>query len=175
MASATYSLIASTTLTGSQATVTFSSIPSTYTDLVLRMSVRDTDTSTIIGSTTVTFNNDTSSIYSVTNLFGNGSAASSSRQSNVASWSSNYNGSNTGVTTNTFSSLEMYIPSYTSTSSKAFSQSQAVENNAASTGTQIGARAHLFRNTTAISSIEIAAYVNFESGSTFYLYGIRNN
>jgi hypothetical protein len=171
----TYTLIEAQTLASSAASVTFSAIPATYTDLVLRMSIRDTDTGATIGSTTTTFNNDTTTLYSVTNLFGNGTTATSTRQSGVASWSSNYNASNASVTVSTFSSLEIYIPNYTSTTSKTFSESQAVENNAASTGTQIGARARLYRNTSAISSIEIAAYVNFQTASSFYLYGIKNS
>ena len=171
----TYTLIQAQTLASAAATVTFSSIPATYTDLVLQMSIRDTNTGATIGSTTTTFNNDTTTLYSVTNLFGNGATATSTRQSGVASWSSNYNASSASVTVSTFSSLEIYFPNYTSTTSKAFSESQAVENNAASTGTQIGARARLYRNTSAISSIEIAAYVNFQTASSFYLYGIKNS
>lgn len=171
----TYTLISSQILTSSAASVTFSSIPATYTDLVLSMSIRDTNTSAVIGSTTTTFNSDTTTLYSVTNLFGDGATATSSRQSGVASWSSNYNGSHANVTVSTFSSIEIYIPNYTSTTSKAFSESQAVENNAASTGAQLGARARLYRNTSAISSIEIAAYQNFQTASSFYLYGIKNS
>jgi len=170
----TYTLISSQVLASSASSVTFSAIPATYTDLVLRCSIRDTNTGALIGSTTVTFNADTSAIYSVTKLIGNGSTASSSRQSGVASWSENYNGSNAGVTTNTFSSIEIYIPNYTSTTSKSFSQFAATENNAASSGTEIDAWAHLYRNATAISSIEIAAYANFQTASSFYLYGISN-
>jgi hypothetical protein len=171
----TYTLIQAQTLASSATNVTFSSIPAIYTDLVLQMSIRDTNTGALIGSTTTTFNSDTTTLYSVTNLFGDGASTTSTRQSSVASWSSNYNGSNAGVTTNTFTSTEIYIPNYTSTTSKAFSESQAVENNAASTGQQIGARARLYRNTTAISSIEIAAYANFQTASSFYLYGIKNS
>ena len=171
----TYTLIEAQTLASAAASVTFSSIPATYTDLVLQMSIRDTNTGATIGSTTTTFNNDTTTLYSVTNLFGNGATATSTRQSSVASWSSNYNASSASVTVSTFSSLEIYISNYASTTSKAFSESQAVENNAASTGTQIGARARLYRNTSAISSIEIAAYVNFQTASSFYLYGIKNS
>ena len=62
---ATYNLISSNVLTTAKASVTFSSIPATYTDLVLRVSARDSS-DTPISTLTMTFNSDTATNYSET-------------------------------------------------------------------------------------------------------------
>jgi len=169
-------LINSQTLASSAASVTFSSIPATYTDLVLRISARDTNTSAIIGSATFKFNGSTGSLYSITKLIGDGSTASSSRSSSVASDEFYYPGANAGMTANTFGSVEIYIPSYTASQNKPFSTSAVTENNSATAGnSEIDAWANLYRDTAAISSIAINAYVTFATGSSFYLYGLKNS
>ena len=76
----TYEPIATQTLGSDTATVTFSSIPQTYTDLVIVQQGRCSDASTDI-NTYYQFNGDTSSNYSVTRLQGNGSTAVSNRGS----------------------------------------------------------------------------------------------
>jgi len=170
---ATYTLISSNVLSSSAASVTFSSIPSTYTDLVLRISARDTNTGAIIGSATFTFNGSSGSLYSITKLIGDGSAASSSRRSSITSDEFYYPGANAGMSTNTFGSAEIYIPSYTASQNKPFSTFAVTENNSTTAGnSEIDAWANLYRDTAAISSIAINAYVTFAIGSSFYLYGI---
>jgi hypothetical protein len=175
MASSRY-LISSQTLASTAASVTFSSIPATYTDLVLRVSARDTTTSAIIGGTTFTFNGSSGSLYSITKLIGDGGTASSSRRSNITSDEFYYPGANAGMTANTFGSVEIYIPSYTASQNKPFSTFAVTENNSGTAGdTEIDAWANLYRDTAAISSIVINAYVNFAIGSSFYLYGLKNS
>ena len=172
---ATYTLISSNVLTSTASTVTFSSIPSTYTDLVLRMSIRDTNTTIIIGGGNVKFNGSSTNIYSVTRLIGDGSAASSTRTSNSASIAFNCAGNNAGMTTNTFSSVEIYIPSYTVSQNKPIGQFNVTENNSTTAGdTEIDSWAQLYRDTNAISSMVITAPATFAIGSSFYLYGISN-
>jgi hypothetical protein len=172
----TYQLISSNVLGSSAASVTFSAIPSTYTDLVLRISARDTNTGAIIANTSFTFNGSSGSLYSITKLIGDGSAASSSRRSNITSDEFYYPGSNAGMSANTFGSVEIYIPSYTASQNKPFSTFGVTENNSATAGdTEIDAWANLYRDTAAISSIAINAYVTFSAGSSFYLYGIKNS
>jgi len=172
----TYSLISSNVLGSSAASVTFSSIPATFTDLVLRISARDTNTGAIIAGTSFKFNGSTGSLYSITKLIGDGSSVTSSRRSSITSDEFYYPGSNAGMSANTFGSVEIYIPSYTASQNKPFSTFGVTENNSATAGdTEIDAWANLYRDTAAISSIAINAYVTFSAGSSFYLYGIKNS
>jgi len=168
----TYALISSNTLSSSQASVTFSSIPSTYTDLVLKCSNRTASGG--VEDLLIEFNNDSSTIYSSTRIVGNGSTATSSLQSGVTlmnAYESNWNSD----TANTFSNGEFYIPNYTSTSNKPISIYGAREVNA--TAGTLTARAGLYRNTSAITSIKLT-YSGGNShltGSSFFLYGIKNS
>jgi hypothetical protein len=77
-AGATYFPIATTTLGSSSASVTLSSIPSTYTDLLLVCNLTANTAPLNMG---IRFNSDTSSLYSGTALGGNGSTAASTRYS----------------------------------------------------------------------------------------------
>lgn len=168
----TYTLISSNVLTGSAASVTFSAIPSTYTDLLLRLSSRS-DNATVYETLKITYNNNTGSIYSTTRLIAEAGSVSSTRQSGRANFNDPYN-NGTSSTSNTFSSSEIYIPSYTVSQNKPVSVFAVAENNATDSG--IRAIANLFGSTAAISSIEIANFSgNFVSGSSFYLYGIKNS
>ena len=167
---ATYTLISSNVLTSSAASVVLSAIPSTYTDLVLRMSVRGTYS----GDTTtakITVNSITSG-YSQTRLQGNGASASSSRDSSDVQWYAYSFNANTS-TSNTFATGEFYLPSYTASQNKPASFILAGEQNG--TTAYIGAQAQLLSNTATISSITFATlFGDIASGSSFYLYGISN-
>ena len=171
---ATYTLINSNVLTSSAASITFSSIPATYTDLVVRMSIRNSTAGAYGATGRFKLNGDTATNYSVTTLEGNGSSASSNRISSQAYGQLTYNGYDTaGNTASTFSSIELYIPSYLASQNKPISTFTATENN--STTGILEVDANLWRNTAAITSIEIYSDTgNFVSGSSFYLYGISN-
>lgn len=168
----TYTLISSQVLASSAASVTFSSIPGTYTDLVLRISARDLDTGAF-AQLRVTFNGDTATNYSYTNVYGTGSSALSIGSSTANFNYINFQSSNSnGATTNSFGSSELYIPSYTASQNKPVSMFSVSETNATAANT--GATAGLWRNTAAITSLTMvsANAVNFMTGSSFYLYGI---
>ena len=169
-------LITSTTLSTSAASVTFSSIPSTYTDLVLRYSHRDSGAGTFSGSVYVRLNGDTSSStsYSATRIDGNGATASSSRYNGLSFWATS-DGQGSTSTANTFSNVELYIPNYTSTTNKPAGVFAVNETNA--TTAYVMARAFLYSTSSAITSIDLTRSTgdNFVSGSTFYLYGIKNS
>jgi hypothetical protein len=167
-------LISSQTLASSAASVTFSSIPATYTDLVIRCSVR-TLASATDDYCQINFNSDTSTLYSRTFLFGDGSAAYSQRGSNQGAIYNVYAFNGDTSTANTFSNTEIYIPSYTASQSKPLSSSSVQENNTANSYDYIGAYANLYRSNTAISSIAITSSANLKTGSSFYLYGIKNS
>jgi hypothetical protein len=166
----TYSLISSNVLSSSAASVTFSSIPATFTDLVLRMSVASTGVIDGI----FRFNGSSATNYSRTYMQGTGSTTSSSRSSNSTNIGLQDLYRNNGSTSNTFSSSEIYIPSYTVSQSKPISAVLADESN--NTTADMTLIAGLFRDNTAISSFSIAPNSgNFSAGSSFYLYGIKNS
>jgi hypothetical protein len=175
---ATYTLISSNVLSSSAASVTFSAIPATYTDLVVKWSARASTLGTGYQNTKITLNGATSgSITSQTWLQNVAGSVSSSR------WDTSYPGyywwefqtPSAGWTSNTFSSYEVYLPNYAGSTQKVGSVYGASENNATTPYWMI---ASALKNTTtsAISSIEIAFDTsdNFVSGSSFYLYGISN-
>lgn len=170
----TYTLIQAQTLASAAATVTFSSIPATYTDLVLRVSARSNRVAT---TEYVTFTlNASASGYSETDLNGNGTAASSSRGTagaaaflGIIPAASN--------TASTFANGEIYIPSYTASQNKQIGTFDVSEGNSASTGVWIQTFANLWSNTAAITSIALTPQSggSFVTDSSFYLYGIKNS
>ena len=173
----TYTLISSNTLSASAASVTFSSIPSTYTDLLLKVSARDNDTGAF-QQLRVTFNGDSATNYSYTNIYGTGSSAFSLGGATTANFNYiNFQSSDSnGATANTFGNSELYIPSYTVAQNKPVSMFSVSETNA--TATNMGATAGLWRNTAAITSLTIVPAFsggNFLTGSSFYLYGVKNS
>lgn len=171
----TYTLINSTSLSSSAASVTFSSIPATYTDLVLTVSAR-TDNGNVDDSLLLTINSTGGTAYSRTWLRGNGAAASSGRSSSTNAYSSDRMGLTASTaTSSTFGSLKLYIPSYTASQNKPFAMFGVGETNA--TTAYMGVNAGLWSNTSAITQIDCAptSGTNFVSGSTFWLYGIKNS
>ena len=161
-AGATYEPLATTTLSTATASVTFSSISGSYTDLVLICWVKTS--SNDIGLR-MQFNSDTGSNYSVTQLFGNGTTAGSNRQSSQSSirWANNL-GTAGGIGI-------ANIQNYANTTTY-----KTIVNRGgfASYGTM--ASVGLWRNTNAITSIKIfdEDSSNMDSGSTFTLYGIAS-
>jgi hypothetical protein len=169
----TYELIASNVLGSAAASVTFSAIPSTYTDLVLRASARNSAAvnNAVLG---LTVNGLTTTIYSTLYLQGTGSAASSTFNATQTELNGNtFQG--TATTADTFTSIEFYIPNYTVASNKPISGISHAENNATAALTR--ASANLIRTTAAITSINLfdTSAANFVAGSSFYLYGIKNS
>jgi hypothetical protein len=167
---ATYTLINSNVLASSAASVTFSAIPSTFSDLVVRVSARSTGTS----YTLVLNINGSSGDYSATFLQGNGSAASSSAGSAQAA-AYQYGGVNLSTyTANSFSSAELYFPNYTGSTKKPYSDFAVTETNA--TAAEIFAHANLWDNTATITQFvfSLTGGNSFTSGSSFYLYGISD-
>lgn len=161
----TYTLINSTTLSSTQSAVTFSSIPATYTDLVLVCSLIGTAST----SADVQFNGDTGSNYSYTVLDGGAGTASTLRQLNttrtqLVGWSSNF-GSSTSP-----SPAIMHVNDYSNTTTF---KPVLVRSTAYGASTScVDLFSGLWRNTSAINSITINAS-SFASGSTFKLYGIE--
>lgn len=172
---ATYTLIASNTLSSSAASVTFSSISASYTDLVVSCSLRGTNASQ--DETLIIRFNGVSSAYSKTDLQATGTTAASGRQTSASSIQ--IGSINAGSSTaNTFTPVEIYIPSYTVSQNKPLSAQAFFENNSTTAGQwYIFTDAGLWSNTSAITSIAFsqASGRDFASGSSFFLYGIKNS
>jgi hypothetical protein len=175
MANSTMTLISSQTLGGTTASVTFSSIPSTYNDLKLVVSARVDAATTDTGLSTI-FNSDSGTNYSWTAVLAyNGTNTFSNRS---------YGGLNVQVlqavganaTASVFGCIELYIPNYTSTGTKPVFNLGVAENNSEATGNRIGAVAGQYRGASGISSITLTpSSGNFVQYSTFTLYGIKNS
>lgn len=163
----TYEPIATTTLGSSTASViVMSSIPSTYTDLIL---VINGGTSSGANALYMRFNNDSSSIYSTTYLYGNGSSAASGRLTGRDAAAIGYFVE--PGTGNEFNSIA-HIQNYSNTTTF-----KTVLDRANSTaGTYPGAEASvsLWRSTSAINRIDVLVTTNtLNSGMTLTLYGIK--
>ena len=166
----TYTLIESQVLGSTTASVTFSAIPATYTDLVLKCSARSTGTSYTMRLKI----NGTAGSYSATLLQGSGSAASSAQGTEQAA-SYQYGGVNLSTyTANTYASCEIYIPSYLVSQNKPFSSFAVNETNA--TAVDMFAHASLWSNTAAITTLELSLTGgnSYTATSSFNLYGISN-
>ena len=177
----TYTLISSNVLASAAASVTFSSIPSTYTDLVLRISTRGNN-GTIWQNYPRIRINSTSAVSTITYIAGDGATASSFDASAIVSTgfypitnsAGNVMSDSAGNTANTFDNIEIYIPSYTVAQNKPLSTVGVAEQNA--TTAYIVAGAGLERTTAAITSLTVINSVgNFVTNSSFYLYGIKNS
>ena len=170
----TYTLISSNVLSTSAATVTFSSIPSTYTDLMLKASVKTTSTSAT-GDFWIRLNSSTSS-YSYNRLWsagGGGFGAEVSNGDYSGFYTANANGSS-ALVANIFANGEYYIPNYAGSNRKLASQFMVQERN--NSLAYIETYAHLSDITAAITSLTIIPNgTDLASGSSFYLYGIKNS
>lgn len=165
----TYEAIATVTVgSGGAATIQFTSIPATFTDLLIKLSGRTTQASTA-DSIFFTFNSSTSN-FSSRILYGDGYTNAGSFTQ--ARWAGSQNGSTT--TSNTFANVELYIPNYTSSNYKSYSGDAVTENNASETYAYLGAG--LWSDTSAISSITLTPNAgSFVQYSTATLYGIKNS
>jgi hypothetical protein len=165
----TFELIASSTVgSGGAASILFSSIPSTYTDIVVKLSVRSARAS-VGPSIGVKVNGSTSNLTGRA-LTGDGAAATSTTKTN------GYVGQATGAnaTASTFGNLEVYFPNYAGSTNKSFSSDSVGENNATTAYSDLVAG--LWSQTAAITSLEFydIGVGDFVQYSTAYLYGVKN-
>ena len=157
---ATYEKIATNTLGSATTTITFSSIPATYTDLVLVVAGTFTNANS---SGLLRLNGDTASNYSSTALRGNGTTASSSRATSASNITGNQDGSSLGQCN--------YIWNIMNYANATTYKTVLVRANDA--GGYTAATAGLWRSTSAITSVTF--FTNdpgISSGTTLNLYGI---
>lgn len=160
----TYDKIATNTLGSAASSVTFSSIPATYTDLVLVINAKGSASS----YPTIRLNGDTGSNYSDTELNGNGTAAASGRNSNTsvmyftrsAVWTTSDFSFNAIANFQNYSNATTY---------------KTVLSRANAAGSSVDAVVSLWRATpAAINQIVVSATSGtMEIGSTFTIYGIK--
>jgi len=170
MSTNTYVELDKVTVGTATPSITFTGINQGYTDLVIVASIKAD--STTIATPGLRFNSDTTSNYSGTWLYGNGSTASSSRASNATML---YTGDYVaGVESGNFSTFISHIQNYSNatTCKTVLSRNNQINASDGETGATVG----LWRKTPeAITSITYTSTnaANFAVGSTFSLYGIK--
>lgn len=164
-----YESIATVTATGSQSTLTFSSIPGTYKHLQIRGIANDGSDNGIV----LRFNSDTGANYTQHRLSGNGTSAS------AAGSTGNSSAANIGWAsgaTNVYGASIIDIIDYASTSKyKTVRTFMGVDANASGGNTgAVYLSSNLWLSTAAVTSVSIIDPVlNFTAGTTFALYGVK--
>jgi hypothetical protein len=164
--SSTYEPIATTTGNGSSSSISFTSIPSTYTDLYL---VQNGVVSVDQEWFTITYNNDSSSgLYSYTYFWGldNGSTQSF-RQSNKNFIAQMYAA---GGSTTRPSTCLVSIQNYSNTTTF---KTCLIRFNSNRSGNEIGLSVGLWRNTSAISTLTLTSGAAIPTAASFTIYGIK--
>ena len=160
----TYEPIASQTLGANASSVTFSSIPSTFSDLILVCDfavTTDTNVYFRVGASAA----DSGTNYSQTNLSGNGtSAVSNRRSSNDAILIANANGRGA----NNRNTVVINFMSYANTN--VFKTTLSAS---AAPSVDVFREVGLWRSTSAIGVISLLSSGNYASGSTFSLFGVK--
>lgn len=171
MPAARYFIASTTVGAGGASSIDFSSIPSTYTDLVLKLSLRNA-LADVWDNADIAFNGSTTT-YTNLQLRGNGSTVTSAKSTTQPAINYWHVVSNT-ATASTFGNAEIYIPNYTGSANKSVSVDSVTEQNATSSAATL--TAGLWANSAAITSIKITGNgSNFVQYSTATLYGIKNS
>lgn len=173
---ASWDLIASNTLTSDTSTVTFSSIPSTYDDLVIKGTVKATGTNYYIQAAK-RFNSDSNANYNRTALYIDFGVATLNSVSETLERYMIPNPSSTGASgyADSFSFFDLLITRYKNTSYKKMDRTSWTnlpnDGSLGLTGFYLG----VWDNNNAIHTVSLfdsLGSFNWVSGSTFYLYGI---
>ena len=173
-----YESIATTTLTTASSSITFSSIPATYTHLQLRIICRSSSGNNY-DNIFMSFNSDSGSNYTSHYLAGNGATADAYAWTSDTKIQSFYTAGGTAGS-NVFAISVIDILDYANTSKyKTTRHLNGFDNNGTGTGNYakgtVDLSSGLWQNTSAISSInlQINGGVNFTQYSSFALYGIK--
>jgi hypothetical protein len=167
---ATYTPIASITLGATVSSVTFSSIPQTYTDLVCVVEGRGTRAD-YDDEVKIQFNSDTATNYSSTLLSGSGSAASSSRTTSASLIIGRIVGNS--ATAGVRSNMILNIMNYANTTTYKTVLERLNEPPSGGADYGVALIAGLWRSTAAISTLTLTTTSgSFSSGCNFNLYGI---
>ena len=156
----TYTPIGTATASGSTNIITFSSIPATYTDIIIVVKADGSGQ----GGYQVRFNSDSAGNYSSTRLYGDGSTASSDRQTNKNNLTSEWGGG-------TYNMYITHVMNYANTTTYKTALTRIADTNFTV------AMVSMWRSTAAVSTITVQngnSATNFAAGSTFTLYGVKS-
>jgi hypothetical protein len=156
-------------LGSAQSTISFTSISSSFTDLMLVLSLRGSLNNPQIGHL-LRFNNDSGTNYKTLAVTGNGSSAGALSQTSETYI---YTGQAPALTAtgSTFGNTSIYIPNYAGSSQKSVSIDATRETNG--TSVYLTFMGGLWTSTAAINRIDIVCEVaNWEAYSSATLYGI---
>ena len=159
-------LIESKTLATAAASIEFTSIPQTFTDLVVLYSLRDTGTNSTerVFNTNLSLNGLTTGF--TCRIFFGANSVGSFTDTRFAGWHPD-----AASTSNTFGNTILYLSNYTGSTNKSYSIDQVAESN--ETLTQRSLVAGLWSNTAAISSVTFTTIgTNLAIGSIISLYGV---
>ena len=170
-----YESIATVTGNGSSSTLTFSSIPSTYTSLQIRAIGRDTNGGTAAGNLLMRFNSDSGANYSRHNLRGTGATVAASGATGATNINLQSFAWFSGTAANTFGAAIVDIHDYASTTkNKTVRAIVGVNDNGASGNEQIALASAAWFNTAAVNTITLVSDgTAFATGTVFSLYGIK--
>jgi hypothetical protein len=162
----TYEKIATTTLGSNNASISFTSIGSGYTDL--RLVVAGSSTGTSSQYPLLRFNSDSTSLYSFTYLRGSGTAANSDRNTNDTRIL--IQGNDEGIGANPFM-VGVDIFSYAGSTNKTCLIDFSGDQNGSG---QVTRTVGLYRSTSAITGVSLtnSSTYEFTTGTTATLYGI---
>jgi hypothetical protein len=169
-----FDIISSVTADGTSSSLTLSAIPQTYSALELRMSVRSTRAGNATDGGSMRFNGNTGSVYNYSIQDANeGSFSAVNGATQDASYLFYYYPAAT-ATANTFAVSNTSILDYTATNKHPAISARSFANNATPTN-KFGFHGTFYNVAEAITSITLFSNTssNFESGSTFVLYGLK--
>lgn len=168
----THKLIQTITVgAGGAASIDFTSIPGTYTDLQLVVSGRST-AAVVAANISLTFNGSATG-YSTRNVWGNGAAVQNDSSSTTFLYGS-VAVSGASATASVFGNASFYIPNYAGSTNKSVSMDFVTENNATTAYNVFVAG--LWSNSAAITQITMVLNTgNFAEYSSASLYGIKNS
>ena len=166
----TYEAIATVTVgSGGAANIEFTSIPGTFTDILLHISGRSSVNAAGAGWLATLRPNDLTTNQTGRIIYANGASALSSSETAIYFYvnPSDY-------TASTFGSSFIYIPNYASSNNKSISVDSTTENNATTSYLILGA--YLWSSSSAITSLKLYPISGtFVQYSTATLYGIKNS
>jgi hypothetical protein len=173
----TFNLIEAKTLASPANSITFASIPQTYTDLKILISARSGQTGTTRENLIIGFNSQLAdSGFNWIGMYGYITGVGTNKT--PAAYRIIGDVPAADVTANTFSNAEIYIPTYTSVTPHTFLGESVVEDNTANGGFLSWSGVLWNGGSEAITSVTIfcgAGSQQFIANSTFYLYGIKSS
>ena len=177
--SGAYDSIATVTVgSGGASSVSFTSIPSTYTHLQIRGIARSTNAGTGLNLINYRFNSDSGSVYSGHSLYGTGSSAQATAQTSMNyGWAGRTSTPRTGNGASVFSGFVIDVLDYASTNKqKTVRTLSGSNNNGTSDAVELCSSLYFPASITAVNRIDFyEETANFAEYTQFALYGIKGN